>query len=650
MHRFASRVLLGFAVFCVLSSAVWAQGPVPGEQLLPKTTKGALLIDDVDQLDRQWHETELGKLMADPVMEPFVRDLRRQLQERLSRFRERLGLSLDDLRGVPSGSLAVAVVQPAKDQAAVALMMEVKGHLPQARELLTKVSTNLTKQGATKTAHDFEGISLLLFDVPADRDFPAGQIAYVLLEDQSLLAAADNLDVLKDMLRRKLGKAAADDSLAGVTAFREVMARCRNHPGPADSQIRWFLEPMGYAECMQVLTPEKNRRKGTNLLDIFQKQGFYAVQGIGGCVDFHFDDYEIFHRTAFYAPGPYPKAPEPYKDIVPMDMIALPNSRDHALSPFVSNELATCTMVYWNILKAFDNFGPTFDQIFGENETGIWQDVLESLEHDEDGPKINLREELIRYLDTRVTVVTDYILPITTTSERLLVAVRIKPGDEAKVAAGLKKWFGEGDPTIRQREFEGLDIWETIEQEQISMPNAPVIKLPEYTPEKTTRREHVLRRGDEAAEEEVLLPHRAITVAQGHLLIASHYDFLTDVLKRSKTPDPLAGAMDYQLVGSHLTKLGAGDDCLRTFSRTDEEYRPTYELIRMGKMPEAETMFARLINGLFGPREKGVVRKQQIDGSQMPDYQLVRRALGPAGAFGRTETDGWFVMGFMLKK
>lgn len=651
MPRFVLRVLLGFAVVLVVHSVVQAQAPSRGERLLPKTTKGALLVGDVEYLDKQWSETELGKLMDDPVMQPFVQDLRRQLQQRLSRLRQRLGLELDDLRGVPSGELNVAVVQPAKDQAAVVLLMEVKGHLPQARELLAKVSANMAKQGATKTSHTFEGAELLLFDVPATHDFPAGQVAYVLWENESLLGAADNLEVLKDILRRKAGQGAKGESLADVPAFRHVMAQCQKHAGPAQSQVRWFVEPMGYAKCMRTLTPEDKRRKGTTLLDIFQKQGFYAIQGVGGTVDFKVGEFEILHRTAFHAPRPWPAAPEPYKDVVPMDMLTLPNSRDHALPPFISNEVAMCSMVHWDILKAFDNFGPTFDQLFGENETGIWQDVLDSLEQDEDGPRINLRNELIQYLDNRVTVVSDYALPITTTSERLLVAIRIKPGDAEKVAAGLKKWFGEGDPTIRRREFKRLDIWETIEQEQMDIPKAPVINLPHYTPEKkTARRERVFRRGEEEGEEEPLLPHRALTVANGYLLIASHYDFLEDVLGRAQTPDPLADSLDFKLVGSHLTRLGAGDDCLRTFSRTDEEFRPTYELIRMGKMPEAETMFARMVNTIFGPREKGVVRKQQIDGSQMPDYDVVRRALGPAGTFGRTEEDGWFVTGFMLKK
>ena len=131
------------------------------------------------------------------------------------------------------------------------------------------------------------------------------------------------------------------------------------------------------------------------------------------------------------------------------------------------------------------------------------------------------------------------------------------------------------------------------------------------------------------------------------MLVASHIDFLVKILQGGK---PLAEAIDYRIVDDALRKLTPSAYCVQSFSRTDEEYRPTYELIRLGKMPESETMFGRLLNVMFGAGKKGVVRKQKIDGSELPDYQVVRRHLGPAGLFVVTEDQGWYVLGFMLPK
>jgi len=61
-------------------------------------------------------------------------------------------------------------------------------------------------------------------------------------------------------------------------------------------------------------------------------------------------------------------------------------------------------------------------------------------------------------------------------------------------------------------------------------------------------------------------------------------------------------------------------------------------------------MFGRVLNTAFGAGKKGVVRKQQIDPKAMPDYEFVRRYLGPAGIQMTTEPDGWFLKGVMLPK
>ena len=155
---------------------------------------------------------------------------------------------------------------------------------------------------------------------------------------------------------------------------------------------------------------------------------------------------------------------------------------------------------------------------------------------------------------------------------------------------------------------------------------------------------------EEDKERPPLLPHAAVTVWEGHLMVASHIDFLLKIIEPAKKPEPLADAADYRLVDKEILKLKPKEKCVRAFSRTDEEYRPTYELVRQNKMPESETMLARVLNVLFGEGKKGAARHQRIDGSQLPEYQVVRRYLGPAGLQVTSEADGWYLKGFTLKK
>ena len=145
-------------------------------------------------------------------------------------------------------------------------------------------------------------------------------------------------------------------------------------------------------------------------------------------------------------------------------------------------------------------------------------------------------------------------------------------------------------------------------------------------------------------------PNAAVTGCKGHLFVASHIDFLLKIIAPEKEPGLLRDDVDYQLVTAEIEKFEPKEKCFRFFSRTDEEYRPTYELIRQNKMPEGETMLARMLNVLFGEGKKGTPRAQKIDGSQLPEYQVVRRYLGPAGMQISSEKDGWFLKGFTLSK
>ena len=149
-----------------------------------------------------------------------------------------------------------------------------------------------------------------------------------------------------------------------------------------------------------------------------------------------------------------------------------------------------------------------------------------------------------------------------------------------------------------------------------------------------------------------MFPDNAVTVFDGYLLIASHTDILLKALARKVLGEgePLAKSIDYRIVASTIKSLSPPPRCMQTFVRTDEEYRSTYELIRLGKMPESNSLVARLLNVLLPPEEGRDLRDQRIDGKELPEYQVVRRYLGPAARMVVTEKDGWLEFGFTLSK
>ena len=393
------------------------------------------------------------------------------------------------------------------------------------------------------------------------------------------------------------------------------MKRCAADAPEHVPSIRWFIYPLGYAEATRAATPPEKRRKGKTIIEIMRNQGYAAFQGVGGYVDVSADGYQILHRTAVFAPPPYTES---------MKMFVFPNGKDFTPQPWVGRDVATYFTVYVDILNAFDNFGPLYDEIIGEK--GLWKQTLEGMKNDPSGPQIDLRKELIANLGQRVTMVADYNLPITTTSERLLWAIETK--DEAAVAKAIEKCV-KNDPTIKKREIAGHVVWEIVEEEDTGVPQLKV-DVPTLTPKKDDGKTKSDEKDDDQDKESHFLPHGAITVAHGQLFIASHIDFLVKTLKPLDENSRLATQPEFQKVWDvTFSKLGVKQQSSRSFSWTDRAVQPTYELIRQGKMPQSESLLGRTLNSLAAPRQEEGAAAATDRRQQVARLRRRRQGLGP---------------------
>ena len=612
------------------SLVIWAVKPVwavpPAERLFPETTRGFLAVRDVAELREHFEKTQIGQLVKDPALKPFVEDLRLQIRDRLAGSQEELGISLDDVAGLATGEVAVGLVfAEDADRPSLAAIISIKGKEEQARQLVDRIAQEVTKQKGTVTKSAINGKVVWVLKLPrnpeSDRDRE-----FFYYRDNDVLLTSSNQATLVFMLEQL--KDPTKTCLADLPAYRESLKRCHEDAGENKPHIQWFIEPFGYGAAIRATIPPEQRRRQRQLAESLKKAGFSVLQGVGGTLSFASEGYELVHRTFVYAPGPFEKSAR---------ILSFPNHTEFEPPAFIPRDLATMSIGYCNILQGFDSIGPLFDQTVGEGEEGVWDDVLASLKEDPNGPQIDLRNEFFAHFGEKVNVVSAYQLPITTTSERMLIAIEVK--DEKAAAQGLDKMF-QYEERFRKREYKGRTIWEGMPEEKAKIPQIELGGVPGVGRSETAEEE----------ESEPLFPNASLTVDRGYLLIASHYEYLTQILDLEDERESIQRNPAFLEVMEAIEKAGGKTACWRFFSMTDEEYRATYELIRQGKMPESETMLARALNAILAPPEKGTVRKQRIDGSKLPDYEIVRRHLGPAGFFAVSEDKGWFLKGFTLPK
>jgi hypothetical protein len=619
------RAVLAAACTLSMVCSVRAASPLLSENLLPNATKGYISIRNVNQLAEAWDKTELARLLDDPVMKPFGDDLRQQVKEKLLKSQDKLALSWDDLDGLASGEVSVALVHLAGSKPSLVVLVDVSGNAEKAQAVLEKAGATLTGKGAKRAVQDVGGTSVTVYTFPVRSDEKVARQAFYFLKN-NLLVACDQLAVTTQIVKRFTGK--HTDTLANVPAYKSVMQRCAADARELAPHVRWFAEPLGFAEAWR-LTQEHRRPGGTDFLKVARNQGFSAILGVGGFVNFAEGQFGVLHRTAIFAPPEYVKA---------MRMLSFPNGGKLLPEAWVSRDVTAYSGLEVDVKNAFERFSTLFNELFGEGED-VFEDVIKSVELDPNGPGINIRRDLIAHMGQRVSIIVDYKLPITTESERRLFAVEAT--NAAALALAIEKSM-KNDPNVKKHQVRGHDVWETLGEQNA----APKLIIEHPAGAKGNK----VQGDKKPPAKQAAAVNWAITVVDGRLLIASHVDMLDKFLKPIEARETLAHDVDYQLVTAALEKLGGTGGCAQRFVRTDEMYFVNYELFKQGKLPEASTPMAKVLNILLGDEQEGMVRKPKLDGSKLPDFDVVRRYLGPAGASFTSEPNGWFIVGFTLNK
>jgi hypothetical protein len=629
--RFRHIALL---LFVVASFAEPLLASPRGDRLFPASTRLFISVIDAPRMSERWDATQIGQLLEDPVIQPFVEDLKQQLRSNDVTSHIKLGLTVEDLRNVAAAEMAVGMMVNDNAELSAAAMVDITGNRAKTDELLKKVNQTLLDQKADRSSRTIEGVEVVIYDLPRNKKMGSReQRAVYAIKDDTLLIA-DELGTITTLLQR--WAAPMDGSLASVEGFQKVMARCEQDATDESPDVRWFIDPFRYAEAMQGLKPEGGAENedrpltSVDLLEALKSTGFEALRAAGGYLYVQSGPYEMLNRTAIYAPGPFEKS---------MQMLDFPNSEELIAQDWIPRKLAHYATFNVDIREAFKHIGPIFDATIGEGEKGVWLDVLDSLKNDPNGPGIDMEKDLIAHLGTRCSVVIDYVEPIEPTSERMLLAVETT--NEKALAESIRKSM-ETDPAVVKRKFGDIIVWEIIEE---AIPND---ELPEVLIEGLD--DIPQPSGTPTDKQGKALPSSAVAVANGHLFISSHADFLQKILTERSDLKSLAHRADYQRVMSHVEKLSGGKSCFRVFTRTDEALRPNYELMKAGRMGESQMLMGSMLNRLLGNGPEGEPRQQQVDGSKMPEFQVLRRYLGPGGGYLVTEDAGWYAVGFFLPR
>lgn len=576
-----------------------AATPTP-EQLMPANTTEFVAVSDLARMERGWLQTRYGRMVNDPALKPFITHLTPAVKSS-NYLVSTIGISWDAVRASCSGELGWGMVPIEDKEVAHILTMDLANRGQQAKVLQDEMIKALQKQGARFETRQIDGVQALVVELPKQK-----QIVYSIKD--GVLIVTDHLPTFQGILARWNGQ--ANNSLANHKPYQVIQERCKPKQGEQPSVARWYFDVMNRFRTQLIFDKNLRKVKGDNFMEVLSQQGFDAVKGAGGAINFAENGLDIIVRGSAYGPPPYRSS---------MRMAKFENATPLNPEPWVPDDVYSVVTLNIDLANAFDAFDTLFERLAGE-PAGVFKETMEFLAKDKHGPQVDLRKEIFQNLENRVTVINDAVQPVSAKSERFLVGTPIKGGPDAEkeVAEALKRCF-ETDKQFKKIEIAGQTVWQYHER---------------------------VRKGKN--QPRVQVASIVFAVSNHNLYIATHAEILEKVLLH-KNQAGMARSQDYQQAMLKLAKdLNFGPAFSRSFVRVGESARNTYEMTRANKLVEAESLYAWVLTKVLRTDENG--NKVWFNGGLLPEYGHIERYLGNVAVASVAHEDGWSATAIVMPK
>lgn len=565
----------------VLSLPAPTQAQSPAERVLPSSTLGFLKTKSASDLREAVKTTQIGQLLADPALKPLIDDVSAKLDDARVQVREQFGMSLEEVLTLPQGEVSLAVI-PTPESArpvAVYVVADAGANLEKMDAFMAKATEIAVKEGVTSSDETFEGLTLHVLK-GEDANPP---VAWA--KNGTTYHYATNVDVLKDIVKNASGRT---DSLADNESYRKIAEKAGT-----DAQVVWFIDLAQVGSVAMSVLRQQDQGNAMVLQNQAQLTGLDAFKALGGGVAFNVGPYDQLARTFLYVPGEA-------RGILPL--FKMPKV-DLTPQPWVPASAASYQSMSWDLDAFYSGLKSFID-------TNIGAGMLDGIEQQIAGPQGNglrFERDIFGPLGNRVTVIGDFATPGDETSQRTLVAIALD--DQEAFRSTLDKVKGLFNAQLPERKFDGTTIYEV---EVPAMPAAPG--------------------GANVALDGPL----SLAIAKDHLFIATKASILEEVLKA--TGPGLRQSPGYQAVAGQYPSSAS----TLSFTRSEEQARVLYNLVKSGQLSEAMKEAARNAGG-------EIPDEAFIDPDKLPPFSVFQKYVAPGGGFGSMDADGMTFTQFVLK-
>lgn len=539
--KFGPAALLSL-VFALCSAGTFARGEdAPAvEQLLPPQTMLMFSIPDVPELKKQGGDSLFGKLLADKAMQPFIEEVAGWLDQQSGIVSENLGLTLDDLTGLPQGEVTLAVVAPKPGKLAGLLLFDYGEHGEQIEKLLEKAHAAAEEQGCEHSTQMIGEVEVNVYKIPNnDPNNPIKHVAY--FSHNNYLGVATDIAALQQVLDRMAGS--KRDSLATAEIYSYISKKVA--AGDADPALVWYFDPIGLVQSAVTMIQVQNPQAGM-VMGFLPILGIDKLKGMGGASYFAVDDYDGMTKSFIYVEQPTSGL---------MNVFQFP-AIDMTPPAWVPADAVMYSGINWNAGEAYSAIETLVDSFQGP---GAFERIIDGIAENDEGPKVHIKKDIVDQISGQIHIVGTAPASADEPSQDFLIAFDLKGEDKVKkLLAKASKSDGFNG---KIREFEGATVYE--------MPF------------------------DQGGIEKTL----AVTVSSGHLVVGTNPANVENVIRNKSSANSLVESAGYKKLAKHLPAKVS----ILGYQKQDAQLRAGYEQLKaldadaiggldVSKLPEFEVI------------------------------------------------------------
>lgn len=622
-----------FVLGCLSATAATAATAI---NYLPANAAGVVRVPDVPQLRQAWQKTTLYSVSEDQAMQPLLEASFGPKGTIWSDVGDRIGIRGKDLINIGTGELVVAWLPFENDRrqpSAICLIAETKGKEADAAAVLKRIDQDLRQNGSTRRDVIQNGQEIRIYQ-PETRPGQLKIEQVAITSDGERIIAADRDSVVIEILQAIAGDrtagSLADDELYQTVRTKVEQRTKIDQPG---SEVEWFVRPLAMGRIVRDVA-KVDRGNKVKILNLLENQGFDAIQAMGGTVVVSQGEFDLLHRGYIHAP-PVTSQPERYR--LAARMLQFPNGDLYQMPGWIPKTTASVTQINWKIEDAFWAVETLVDEAFNDR---IFRPTIAGILEDEEGPQIDIENNVLPNLGNHLLLLTDNTEPITIDSERLLVAIEVRNEDAIRNA--VRKAMEVEPDVSRVESVDGVDIWKVQrggESEDINEEFFNDFGITE----------------PEGEDQQPLLDTWAIAMVgkadgstMSYLIFASHVDFLVDVAERirSGAGDGLNQLPEIKSLLETTKQVGADQIAIHRIVRLRESLRTKYELQRRGELKDSDSVLASLVRRIANTKDEPEIERPNV--AKWPAFEQIQDFFRNASSFVETTPEGWNLNAFLL--